>query len=239
MTEFRPVWSVAAASAVVAVSDGAGSASCSAEGARMAVEALAAHLAESLGADGDAALDNGLLRDAFVETRTHVLRAAYEAGRPARDYACTLLAVIVRKEQVAVHQIGDGVVVYRLGDANWSLAIHPQRGEYANETFFLTDDDAMLRTEGHVALGDVTELAVLTDGLQGQVVEAESVGVADRFLNPLLSTLRHQGAGDTEAISSALGRFLQSEAVMHCTDDDTTLVLATRRAAVEEVGDFE
>jgi hypothetical protein len=53
--------------------------------------------------------------------------------------------------------------------------------------------------------------------------------VIGAFLDPLIATLR-DAIGDRATISEALLRFLESEPVTERTDDDTTLVLATRLA---------
>ncbi len=56
-----------------------------------------------------------------------------------RDYACTLLFALVGVEAAVFRQIGDGVIVVNDQSSHWSWVFWPERGEFANTTFFVTD----------------------------------------------------------------------------------------------------
>ena len=67
-----------------------------------------------------------------------------ESSQP-RDLACTLLAVIVAPIGGGALQIGDGVIVIGEQPLSWRWVFWPQKGEYANTTFFLSDENALAK----------------------------------------------------------------------------------------------
>lgn len=168
---------------------------------------------------------------AFVErARARLLAAARRGGRAARDFSCTLLAALVDEEGAVFFQIGDGAIVCAGRDGRYRPALWPQNGEYANCTFFLTDDDAGSRVQA-ARVPEVHELALLTDGLQGLALRLASREAHAPFFAPMFERLRHESAARPRRLTGELRRFLDSPAVNKRTDDDKTLVLATRLAA--------
>jgi hypothetical protein len=134
-------------------------------------------------------------------------------------------------EQAAVFfQIGDGAIVYRAKDGRYVPALWPQSGEYANCTFFLTDADATERVQAARA-GSVHEVALLTDGLQGLALQYASRGAHGPFFAPMFARLRGVAATRPRSLAGELSSFLDSAPVNARTDDDKTLVLATRLPA--------
>jgi hypothetical protein len=217
---------------VVAVADGAGSATLSELGARTAVEAVVRAVRARFEAgrrDFAAAL-----REAAVEAREGVLAAAADVGAEVRELASTLLAVVASPAGGAALQIGDGVIVVSDGGAEWSWVFWPQRGEYANTTCFLTDEDALSRLQVEPLAGLVTDVALTTDGLEPLALHYASQTVHEPFFHGLFAPLiRSPAAGELSALSAALEAFLSSERVAERTTDDVAIVLATRRAAAE------
>jgi hypothetical protein len=102
----------------------------------------------------------------------------------------------------------------------------PQSGEYANTTNFLTDPE----WAEHLAFAQrpvrVEELALLTDGLQTLALSFAGRTVHAPFFRPMFQRLRAAAPG--EGLARALRQFLDSEPVNARTDDDKTLILATR-----------
>jgi hypothetical protein len=214
---------------IIAVADGAGSAPMSALGAEVAVEKavelLGAHLSDPQ-ADWPA-----LVVEAARVARIAVHAEAIKAGLPPRDYACTLLVIVLADDRGAALQIGDGVIAYRDADA-WGYVFWPQKGEYANTTNFLVQDDAEDRFEVAALNEPLREIAVMTDGLEGLALHYASQAAHDPFLEAVMRPLRaEQVCGEARRVSAALKAFLQSDRIASRTDDDLTLVLATRVAA--------
>jgi hypothetical protein len=131
------------------------------------------------------------------------------------------------EDHLAVAQIGDGAAVARDSDGKLFTVGMPQRGEYANEAFFLTMPDAMRRLEVTVTRGRVTAVAALSDGLLRVAARARDYEPHAPFFEPMLSVVERLGGG--QAVEDKLAAFLDSERVNGRTDDDKTLVLAVRR----------
>ena len=65
-------------------------------------------------------------------------------------------------------QIGDGCIVF--GDkTGYSTVFWPEQGEYANMTYFVTDDDFLEHIRIDHKVSPPEEIAVFTDGLQNLV----------------------------------------------------------------------
>jgi Protein phosphatase 2C len=62
--------------------------------------------------------------------------------RPIRDYASTLLAVILTDTGGVIGQIGGGGALIQEEDGAWRPIHWPSQGDYAHTTRFLTEADA-------------------------------------------------------------------------------------------------
>jgi len=174
------------------------------------------------------------VRAAFEAARERVLALAGEAGESPRKYAATLTGVAASADCLAVGQIGDGAVVAEDEDGRLWTATRLQRGEYANETHFLTEEGALDQVSIEVFERPVRALAVLSDGLVRLALKLPDQEPHAPFFQPLF---RFAGAvEDGEQAASQLAGFLDSERVNARTDDDKSLVLAVRRAAAEQGG---
>jgi hypothetical protein len=203
-----------------ACSDGAGSADLSHLGSKSAVERFMDVATPSESAPERAAIE------AWVDAaRERVLEEAATQGVVPRRLACTLLVAIVGDGWATFAQIGDGVIVFN-GDAGYELAFWPDNGEYANTTRFLTDDDYRKHLRIEIVTRQVSELAVMTDGLQMLALDFKGARVHDRFFEPLFRTVRNNP--NEEALRTSLLEFMDSKRVNERTDDDKTLLLATR-----------
>jgi len=228
--------------------DGAGSAARGDEGARLACASFV-EAVEGLCASGglpvvDAAADGE--RDAWWSTfvaewlarfQSEVEGQAERVAAKGRDFACTFLGALVGEGWAGLVQIGDGAIVVDHGDEpdRYAPFVWPQRGEYANETYFATDRRAPERLVLGVVPRRVEEIALLTDGLQGLVLDYARMAPHDPFFRRMFAPVRSAPPGESGALSAALAAFLGSPRVRARTDDDTTLILATRRTSPSEV----
>ena len=153
--------------------------------------------------------------------------AAGAEGRDLREFSCTLLVALVDGASAAFFQIGDGAIVYRGADGGYVPALWPQSGEYANCTFFVTDDTAADRVQAAWA-ESVHEVALLTDGLQALALRFDRREAHAPFFEPMFARLRRDQGATAERLDRELRAFLDSPAVNQRTDDDKTLVLLTR-----------
>ncbi len=222
-----------AGSALLVVADGAGSAERSGEGSACASQAALAALAGALAGGWPAAPDRwqSLFGAAYASARSQVEQLAAAAGLPARAFATTLLCAALSDRGLAVAQLGDGIAAaFTPSDdpqsiGSWFLAAEPQRGEYANETYFLSQPDALEHVQIAVYAERVRALAVMTDGLLRLVLNGKRQPHVP-FFEPLLTF----GVEVDEPAqgSRLLADFLASERVCARTDDDKTVVLALR-----------
>ncbi len=85
--------------------------------------------------------------------------------------ATTVIVMIITAKGLLVTHIGDGRACYRDDNGNWMACIDPYKGEYANETVFITSDfwkekEPAPFIGSHVIIGKVTAFSVLSDGME-------------------------------------------------------------------------
>jgi len=215
-------------SLLVALSDGAGTAEYSQLGAQTAVQAaldsLAAVLERRLPAEG-AGWQEALCA-AFTDARSALQSLAEIEQQPLRAYAATLILAVATADGLAVAQLGDGAVVAGESPDKLFLVNRPQRGEYANETYFLTQEDALEQVQVSVYEKAVNYLAVMSDGLTRLAMRLPAHEPYLPFFQPLFAFATH--ADEEQHATTHLQEFLTSERVCDRTDDDKSLVLAVR-----------
>jgi hypothetical protein len=147
-----------------------------------------------------------------------------------RDLACTLLSVIVAPLGGAALQIGDGAIVIGERQPAWRCVFWPQKGEYANSTFFLSDERGLAGAEVTALSDDVSDVVLLSDGVEPLALHFASRSAHEPFFRSVLTPLHATaGQGPLEALSTGLTALLDSPGARSRTDDDATLVIATRR----------
>ncbi len=226
-------------SLLVALSDGAGTAERSQYGAQTAVQAALDVLA--------AALDEGLLEEqascqdtlcaAFTAARSALESLAEIEEQPLQAYAATLSVAIATADRLAVAQLGDGAVVAGESPDKLFLVNRAQRGEYANETYFLTQEDALEQVQLSAYEKAVNFLAVMSDGLTRLAIKLPTHEPHLPFFQPLFTFAVH--ANEEAQATRQLVDFLISERVCARTDDDKSLVLAVRLSEPELESEVE
>jgi hypothetical protein len=213
---------------VAAIADGAGSVPMAERGASTVVRSVAASVEAAL--QLDQADPVTILKEAALAARRELAAIADQEGLPVRDFASTLLAVVAGPKGGAALQIGDGIIVVGDDGSHWSWVFWPQHGEYANTTHFLTDEDAPELLQIQPLPPHVSDIALMSDGLERLTLHHGSRSIHRPFFagifEPLLAA---KGKGEITNLSAALEEFLRSESVAARTDDDLSLVIATRR----------
>lgn len=207
------------------IADGAGTAALGAAGAKLACEAFAAGIREEFSRTGTvsrAEMAAGLAASAAA------LRAeARSASQPLAEFSTTLGAVAAGSRDAYFAHIGDGAAAYRLG-ADFRVATWPDNSEYANETVFLTSRGALRRARIRRVAGQISEVALFTDGLQYLVLDYRARMPHQRFFHSVAEQLEQGPPGRSETFSQWLEALLAAPQVTSRTDDDTSLVFARR-----------
>jgi Protein phosphatase 2C len=215
------------ATLIAVVADGAGTAGLAHVGAEIAV-ATVSSIAQ-LGVRAGRKDYQDILREGASLARQRLLEAAAERKAEPRDLACTLLAVIVAPMGGGALQIGDGVIVIGERSPGWRWVFWPQKGEYANTTFFLSDEKSLAEAEVASLPDDVLDVALMSDGLELLALQFATRKAHEPFFRTVLAPLHAaQGLGEVPQLSGGLSTLLGSPAVRSRTDDDATLVIATR-----------
>ncbi|HEX4951664.1 MAG TPA: PP2C family serine/threonine-protein phosphatase [Blastocatellia bacterium] len=214
---------------LAAVSDGAGSAAQSHIGSRLACEFWLEAVTEHCAAGGTLAeLVDGFVPRWLMQCQQRFAQTAQVSGFTLEDYACTFLAAVVGAEEAVYVQLGDGAMIEAAGD-DYNVVCWPQQGEYANSTNFLTDADAANKCFVERRKQRVDEVALFTDGVQSLVLDYRTRTAHAPFFAPLFAWLRPRGTGHSQELSQSLDVYLNSAKINARTDDDKTLILATRR----------
>lgn len=219
---------------VAVAADGAGSAKRSDVGSALACSLFIQEMEALFGADSDGDVSdvtNKFLMNWLISFQREVAIRAEHEELTARDFACTLVLAIIGKEGAAFAQIGDGAIVVPSPEERdeYCYLFWPQKGEYANETYFATDQEAHTKMQYDYIPRQLDEVAVLTDGIQNLALHYETQTAHNPFFRPVFAWLRPAPENYSERFTESLAAYLASEKVNEATDDDKTLILATRR----------
>lgn len=210
---------------VIAIADGAGSAPHSAEGAARVVQCAVDSLSWACqqGALGDAEVGQVAMRQCFADAAQALAELAKEKGCPLSEFATTLTCAVLADGMIVLGQIGDGFVIAQ-DEENMIFALsQPQRGEYANEAYFLSTPQAVSKVEISVHIMDMRALALSTDGLLRLALRLPGYEPHPPFFAPLFNFIGQ--VEDEELGTRQLYEFLVSPRVCARTEDDKTLVL--------------
>ncbi|WP_213794963.1 PP2C family serine/threonine-protein phosphatase [Klebsiella aerogenes] len=206
------------------ISDGAGSALRGGEGAELAVNAAAALMTERLRQQAFE-LNDALAVDIVLAIKESIAAAASASSLTARDYACTFLGVLSMENGTFIMQIGDGGVAVDCGEG-MQVPLVPMTGEYANMTWFVTDDDAVNVLATHFISSRARKVAAFTDGIQRLALNLADNTPHEPFFTPFFKVMASASPQQLAQLPNLLIKFLASPAVNQRTDDDKTLALA-------------
>ncbi len=221
---------------VGAVADGAGSARCSDIGATLAVKVAIGYLTrlekwlqkrKHFWQLNPQPLSEEQARKLFAKTVKRVVTALQEQaaskGYSVDDLACTLLIVVATPNWIAAMQIGDGFIAVCCQKEDPQLLFQPDKGEYINETTFVTSTNALDAMRVCVRLGKPEFICAATDGLERVAIRMSDWTPFAPFFQPLEEYLHE--TSDPEQEDEYLMSFLDSDRLNARTDDDKTLLL--------------
>ncbi|WP_054856887.1 PP2C family serine/threonine-protein phosphatase [Vulcanisaeta sp. JCM 16159] len=206
--------------AFVFVADGAGSARYGGDGARYAVNSVM-NFVKGKAFDNDT--PEQLLRQILKVALDGVRRGANELNASIDDLATTFIALYTRGKECFSVSVGDGFVI--IDDGNeLRLLNEPVKGEYFNETQFITSPEVIRAIEDElieVRSSGCNAFAVATDGLWPTIINGKPY---ERFYRPVIDYLR---VNDVDRTADELVNLLRSAQGRYPSvyDDDLTLVV--------------
>lgn len=211
---------------VLAVSDGAGSASHSQIGSQLACQEFLVQVQHFFDGEGiEITIEHAKEWTKLLAARISLQAQALEL--PTRDFACTFLGAILFEDKAIFIQVGDGAIV-KACNGTYEAVFWPQAGEYVNTTSFVTDAIAREKLNFTVDESEIDEVALFSDGLQMLALNYENKTAHIPFFKGVFPPLRAQEPGEAMGLKEKIISYLSSEAINSRTDDDKSLVLATR-----------
>ena len=216
---------------VLVASDGAGSASVADIGSALACETFVKLVADYLDKGGQVKDITRPLVERWIAGIVYGFGLhAKTRGLDLGDYACTLLAAVISEGVAAFLQIGDGAIVHSDGVGGWGWVFWPQHGEFANTTNFITSENVREAIAFQTSPRPFDEIAIFTDGLENLVLrKAEREAHGPFFDSMFRSVPRSTASGMDDGLCRELDKYLASPPINARTDDDKTLILASRR----------
>jgi hypothetical protein len=211
-----------------AVCDGAGSAGEGHVGSEFIAKKVTELVSESVTSGQFARDTQSGYRDALLaiieSARSQLKDIALSRGLELRDFASTLVGCITSREKGCFFHVGDGFAIH-LRHTGESVLSHPENGEYADETYFVTDDN----WQDHLRVTPIADInrgcliGLMTDGASPFAVDRAKTGFYRPFIDPVVNFLseasQHSG-------NQALQSVLENERTLAITADDKTLLLA-------------
>jgi len=211
------------------VSDGAGSASKSDIGSMITCKAIKSCIQNYLSDSQLQTIDKTTVEKWIEDVQSELIDQAHNDNCALRDYACTILTAIVGDEFAVFFQIGDGsIVVADTEELNYGHIFWPDRGEYENTTYFITETDYKINLQFENVKRKIIELSLFSDGLQRIALDFAKSMPHEAFFKGLFPFLRKSEPENSIKLSQSLQDFLSSSRVNERTDDDKSLILATR-----------
>jgi hypothetical protein len=216
--------------------DGAGSASRSLDGATLTTGRFLREFTEATSHSGLDGITKEFVEDWLSRVRSEIWNRADTHDLSPREFACTILGAVVGHDRAAFFQIGDGAIVVsnRTEPDDYGWIFWPQHGEFANQTNFITQDNALEVLEFELEERCVDEIAIFTDGIERLVLDLQEKTAHAPFFRTLFGWLAKTdpvGADEEIPPSEVVSGYLGSKQINDRTDDDKTLILASRRPA--------
>ena len=222
-SEFEGGWLVAV------VSDGAGSASRSAQGSKALCEGILSQIGLQLiefNRRSEAHIVETVVRS-WVEEGVELIRSGLDVGGGTlADFHATLVGVVAGRNGGVFFHIGDGAGCATNSESLLSSVMSlPENGEYANETYFFTQAD----WKDHVRLtpfgAEFNLIALMSDGVTPFALAPGEVGPHAPFFDPVSKYLVGQSREEGER---ALAATLERDLIRRITGDDKTFLWAVR-----------
>lgn len=203
---------------VIALADGAGSCEYSHLGAQCVVDYVVQSLSKNAARWLNPACDDAVLATELVQGCKAALGAL---NYPLETLSSTLLFALAEVDgRYLCGQIGDGYT-FLADETSASVLLFPENGQYANETYFVTMENAVEHcrfTRGHLQAGECIILA--SDGAS----EALYNGYTSACAPALSKIAQWANEYNMPQVSQALSQNL-NEVIRQHTEDDMSIAL--------------
>lgn len=216
-------------SLIFALADGAGSAQEALAGASWATKVLVGCLRKSFLPGFDEGSNEKRLRSAFQKTRLIMGIIVKRKGCQLRDFNTTLVGGIYQKGTLVCGGVGDSLMLVVNRDGSIVLPFAPAKGEFINETAFIT----MEAWERFFRVGEVVRnpraLLIFSDGLMNITYSMRfhhgrwEVIPNEEVINDLISYIQENK--DTTSLQAELQSMLSSSRAQELNDDDKSLMV--------------
>ncbi|GAB1542932.1 hypothetical protein NUACC21_56060 [Scytonema sp. NUACC21] len=214
-----------------AVADGAGSAKHSEIGAKIAVEEAINYLKKIL--YSKSINNENQAREKFTQVLDHVLlklkEEAKNKGFLLSDLNSTLLVFIATSNWFAAMQIGDGLIIIKHKNGDYELVFKPDKGEYVNQTTFVTSSDAKERMQLRFQSINLNFICLTTDWCENIfVTKAKESWKPKRDLFEALENClleKKNNINYQHYTPESIDELLNSAKINQAIDDDKTLLL--------------
>jgi hypothetical protein len=165
------------------------------------------------------------IRQAFLYARAGLEEESAKYLLPIETFATTMVTITCLAESTVFAQVGDGFAVANFAHSRLEMPIVPDRGEFANQTYFVTSQNWLESLHVFTIDEPCIGCTLSTDGLQNILITRE-----DKPYEPFFSNM----FGHTKSLNSAemegsLREFLSSNLVNSKVSDDATIVIAVRK----------
>ena len=212
---------------VIALADGAGSASLSHYGAERVVRDISVYIAEHFLELLNCNDGRKVKKELIEMLQTNLTEEANSRKCDVRDLSSTLLAAAVHENDFILVHIGDGVIGYLDGN-ELKVASMPDNGEFSNVTTFVTSSEALASMR--VFKGKLNEkdaFVLMSDGTEQSLYHKPTKKLAD-----VVKKLMHRTCLiDSEVMHAQLTNAFSS-VISRNTQDDCSLAILARPSQV-------
>jgi len=205
---------------VIALSDGAGSAPKSHLGSQTLVDTVCNYVGNFL--QKNPKVNHSYLDRTVKESILIARDQLKKLGNPDEFHATALIAIAIDKEIIAYH-IGDGSIT--VGEnLSGGFIVHrsePENGEFANETFFYTQDiwEQHLRKK---IIRNSLFVIMASDGIDPFIWDSK--GTREGFIRPLLEKIQKLNSSDD--VDKFLKEIITDPRTNDVTNDDKSIIVA-------------
>lgn len=222
---------------IAVIGDGAGSTSEGQTGAEIACETFVEQVAAFLNSTNASvkSLNEDFAKHWISHFQKKLEKVAEQKNKELREFATTLVGAVIGETSGIFYQIGDGGAVFSTsGKPNsYQFAVEPEDFEYVNITNFLTDEPAFESLKFNFVDEPIEDLILFSDGIYPVAVDYKTNQPHEPFLMPMIAPLRN--SIEVNGLNEKLENFLSSPKLNEKTDDDKTIILASRAFESEKV----